>query len=248
MLTIPTIAGWRNSVRAERSWAVFPWRNTARNNQPILISRMQAMAQDRRRERHRQRSERRQPTADSAFQLGWFQHLTNRWGRATNGRAALLRHGQRAEHLVLNHRDVHPTGPTMEEIRNAIIDYGAKAKSVDPDAQVVGPEEWGWSGYLYSGYDQQYGSSHGLEFAARPHATGNMDYLPWLLDQLRRTNIATGQRILDVFTVHYKVLSGTTTVLLSVTNFSARCAQAWQLTSANTLSRLADLNYSGGTL
>jgi len=36
---------------------------------------------------------------------------------------------------------------------------------------------------------------------------------------------------------------------VSVTNFSAAgAAQAWQLTSANTLSRLADLNYSGGTL
>jgi hypothetical protein len=46
-----------------------------------------------------------------------------------------------------------------------------------------------------------------------------------------------------------KVLSGTTPVLLSVTNFSvAGTAQAWQLTSANTLSRLADLNYSGGAL
>ena len=36
-------------------------------------------------------------------------------------------------------------------------------------------------------------------------------------------------------------------MLLNVTNFSAAsAAQVWQLTSANTISRLVDLNYSGG--
>jgi len=344
--------------------------------------------------------------ADSSFQLGWMRHLTNRWGSATNGGLRYYIMDNEPSIWFSTHRDVHPTGPTMEEVRNAILDYGARVKSVDPNAQVVGPEEWGWSGFLYSGYDQQYGSSHGWSSLPDRAAHGNMDYLPWLLDQLRRTNAATGQRLLDVFTVHYypqggefgnaidssmqlrrnrstrslwdtnyvdetwindkvkliprlkqwvaqyypgtrigvteynwgaeahingataqadilgifgregldmaarwttpaastptfkamkmyrnydgnkstfggtsvaasapnpdnlssfaavrssdgaltvmvinKVLSGTTPVLLSVTNFSvAGTAQAWQLTSANTLSRLADLNYSGGAL
>ena len=141
--------------------------------------------------------------ADSDFQLGWMRHLTNRWGRATNGGLRYYIMDNEPSIWFSTHRDVHPTGPTMEEIRNAILDYGAKAKSVDPDAQVVGPEEWGWSGYLYSGYDQQYGSSHGWSWLPDRAAHGNMDYLPWLLDQLRRTNSATGRRLLDVFTVHY---------------------------------------------
>ena len=32
---------------------------------------------------------------------------------------------------------------------------------------------------------------------------GGADYLPWLLGQLRQSSAATGQRLLDVFTVHY---------------------------------------------
>jgi len=32
---------------------------------------------------------------------------------------------------------------------------------------------------------------------------GGADYLPWLLDALRQNNIATGTRLLDIFTVHY---------------------------------------------
>ena len=76
-------------------------------------------------------------------------------------------------------------------------------KSVDPTALVVGPEEWGWSGYLFSGYDQQYGSLHGWSFLPDRSNHGGADYLPWLLDQLRRNHTATGLRTLDVFTVHY---------------------------------------------
>src|SRR6185369_13781137 len=46
-----------------------------------------------------------------------------------------------------------------------------------------------------------------------------------------------------------KVLSGSTPVTLALNNFSGNgAAQVWQLTSANAITRLADLNYSGGSL
>lgn len=45
----------------------------------------------------------------------------------------------------------------MEAIRNLTIEYATRVKAVDPQAVVLGPEEWGWSGYLYSGYDLQVG-------------------------------------------------------------------------------------------
>jgi len=101
------------------------------------------------------------------------------------------------------HRDAHPTGATMDEIKNKIIDFAGKIKTADPSALVVGPEEWGWSGYTLSGYDQQYGSLHGWSFMPDRSNHGGWDYLPWLLDQLRQNNIATGKRLLDIFTVHY---------------------------------------------
>jgi hypothetical protein len=69
---------------------------------------------------------------NSAFQQAWVQHLTNRWGRATNGgvRYYILDN----EYALWNstHRDVHPVGATMQEIRNKIFDYGAKVKAVEP--------------------------------------------------------------------------------------------------------------------
>jgi hypothetical protein len=134
---------------------------------------------------------------NSAFQQAWMQHLTNRWGTSPNGgvRYYLMDN----EHSIWfgTHQDVHPIGPTMQEIRDKIFDYAGMVKGVDPAALVLAPEEWGWSGYLYSGYDQQYGSPY-----PDRTANGGWDYMPWLLDQMRQRAASTGQRLLDYFTLH----------------------------------------------
>jgi hypothetical protein len=139
----------------------------------------------------------------STFQQGWVQHLVNRWGTNAGGGVPYYILDNEPSIWHSTHRDVHPVGATMEEVRNKILDYGARIKAIDPSALVVGPEEWGWSGYLLSGYDQQYGSLNGWGFMPDRSNHGGADYLPWLLDQLRRNHTATGQRVLDVFTVHY---------------------------------------------
>ena len=141
--------------------------------------------------------------SNSLFQQGWVQHLVSRWGTNANGglRYYILDNEPSIWHST--HRDVHPTGATMDEIKNKIFDYAGKIKAVDPSALVVGPEEWGWSGYLFSGYDQQYGSTHGWSSLPDRNNHGGADYLPWLLDQLRQNNATTGKRLLDIFTVHY---------------------------------------------
>jgi Glycoside hydrolase family 44 len=141
--------------------------------------------------------------SNASFQRGWVQHLVGRWGTNANGglRYYILDNEPSIWHAT--HRDVHPTGATMDEVRDRMIEYGTMIKSVDPTALVVGPEEWGWSGYLFSGFDQQYGSLHGWGFLPDRSNHGGADYLPWLLDQLRGNQTTTGLRTLDIFTVHY---------------------------------------------
>lgn len=142
--------------------------------------------------------------SDVAFQRDWVDHLVAKWGGAENGglRYYILDNEPSIWHST--HRDVHPTGATMDEMRERIIACAASIKSADPGAVVVGPEEWGWTGYFRSGYDQQWGATHGWTgpFPDRS-AHGNWYYLPWLLDQLRQEHGRTGQRLLDVFSVHY---------------------------------------------
>ena len=139
----------------------------------------------------------------SLMQQAWVQHLVGRWGtNATGGvRYYILDNEPSLWHST--HRDVRPTGLTMDDLKQRITDYATKIKAVDPSALVVGPEEWGWSGYLFSGFDQQYGSTHGWSVLPDRQNHGGADYLPWLLGALRQDNITTGTRLLDVFTVHY---------------------------------------------
>ncbi len=141
--------------------------------------------------------------SNSTFQQNWVNHLVSQWGTAANGglRYYLLDNEPSIWHAT--HRDVHPIGATMEEMRDKTLDYAAKIKASDPSALVVGLEEWGWSGYTLSGYDQQYGSLHGWNNLPDRANHGGWDYLPWLLDQLRQNQVSTGKRLLDVFSVHY---------------------------------------------
>ena len=77
--------------------------------------------------------------------------------------------------------------PTMDEMREQDdrLRRARSRRSIPARSSSV-PEEWGWSGYLFSGYDQQYGAAHGWSFLPDRAAHGGTDYLPWLLEQLRR--------------------------------------------------------------
>ena len=176
--------------------------------------------------------------SNSTFQQGWVNHLVGQWGTAANGglRYYLMDNEPSIWHAT--HRDVQPVGIAMNEMRDKILDYAAKVKAVDPSALVVGPEEWGWSGYFYSGYDQQYGNQHGWGYLPDRANHGYWDYLPWLLDQLRQNEISTGKRLLDVFSVHYYPQGG---------EFWGDASNAMQLRRNRSTRSLWDPNYTDET-
>src|SRR5208283_4440544 len=128
---------------------------------------------------------------DSTFQQGWIQHLVNSWGTAEKGGVRYYILDNESSIWFATHRDVHPIGAMMEEIYTKIVDYAGKIKALDPTAKIVGPEEWGWSGYFYSGYDQQWAGPHNYSSYPDRASHGNMDYLPWLLSQLHQNAMST---------------------------------------------------------
>ncbi|MCW3052690.1 MAG: celM, partial [Chthonomonadales bacterium] len=119
-----------------------------------------------------------------ALQQGWVQHLVNQWGPASTGGLRYYLLDNEASIWFGTHRDVAPTGVTMDAMKTKIINYASMIKSVDPSALVVGPEEWGWDGFRFSGYDQQYGAAHNYSSYPDRAAHGNMDYVAYLLDQM----------------------------------------------------------------
>ncbi len=95
--------------------------------------------------------------AGVAFDQGYVRHLLGQWGSSTTG--GVRYYVMDNEHSIWfsTQRDIHPVGPTMQEIWSRMLTNALMVKSNDPNALIVGPEEWGWSGYLYSGYDQTMG-------------------------------------------------------------------------------------------
>jgi Glycoside hydrolase family 44 len=134
---------------------------------------------------------------NSVFQQGWLQHLTNRWGASTNGGVKFYILDNELSIWSWTHRDVHPIGSTMDEIRDKVIEYGGMVKSYDPNALICMGEEFGWNGFLNSGYDQQNGGN------TDRNAHGGADFMPWLLSQVHSNDVATSRRTIDYFTIHW---------------------------------------------
>jgi|GEM_PF-3797065 len=102
----------------------------------------------------------------TTFQRGWMDNLIGRWGTAGNGGVRYSAGNGGVRYYFLDnessiwhysHRDVQPEGLKMRDARQKMIDYATMVKARDPQAIVLGPEEWGWSGFFYSGFDQQAG-------------------------------------------------------------------------------------------
>ncbi len=134
---------------------------------------------------------------NSTIQQQWVQYLTNKFGNASSNGVRYYVMDNEYGVWPSNHRPLMTNGPTMDRIRDLLLDYGGKVKAVDPAAKIVAPEEWGWPNYFNSPYDTSV--SGGADRAAH----GGWDYIPWLLNQLKATNDATGQRLLDYFSLHY---------------------------------------------
>jgi hypothetical protein len=135
-------------------------------------------------------------------QRGLVEHLTERWGTAAHGGVRYYILDNEPGLWNSTHRDVHPKGFTYDEYLNDFLSYASMVKAVDPAAKVVGPEEWGWPGFKYSGSDWQYRGEHHYQGHPDADAHGGVDFMPWLLKSIHDHEAKTGKRLLDVFTFH----------------------------------------------
>jgi hypothetical protein len=174
--------------------------------------------------------------SNTAFQHGWIQHLISTYGTSANGGVKYYFMDNEPSLWHETHRDVMPTGATANFVTQQIINYGRMIKSLDPNAVVIGPEEWGWPGFFHSGNDQQWGPSNGWNWPNAPDriARGGMDYLPWMLQQIRQADQAAGSRSLDVFTIHWYPQGG---------EFSNDVSNSMQTLRNQSTRALWDVNY-----
>lgn len=156
----------------------------------------------------------------------WIQHLIATFDAAQSGGVQFYTLGNEPGIWNSTHRDIHPNGDTLTELRDRIISYASMVKSLDPNAKILGPEEWGWTNYFISGADAAAGNWG---------ATYNgMNAEAWLLDQLRQHDASTGQRLIDYFTLHFYPQGG---------QFSDDVSQSMELLRNRSTRSLWDPNY-----
>ncbi len=136
----------------------------------------------------------------TSIQKSWVQHFVNTFGpsTSTNGVKYYILDNEPSL-WYQTQRDVHPNPPTYQEIYNDIVAYATAIRAADPNAKIVGFEEWSWWAMYYSGFDQ----ANGWSAANSDYNTHNQTYYyPWLLQQLYAYQKSTGTKLLDILTVH----------------------------------------------
>ncbi len=129
---------------------------------------------------------------------GWVQHLVGRFGAAGAGGVRFYGLDNEPGIWPDTHRDVRPAYVSYADLRDRGYQYGAMIKSVDPDAQVLGPVQDGWARYFFSGYLDPFAAQ-----AINDRAAQGMPFVPWYLAQMRAYEQQNGQRILDYLDLHY---------------------------------------------
>jgi hypothetical protein len=139
-----------------------------------------------------------------AMQQEWLGHLLSTWGASNAGGVKYYLMDNEPSIWHSTHMDVHPVGETYDELYADYLSYAGAIRSADPNALIGGPEEWGWLGYFYSGYDQQWLGAHGWSGTPPDMAGHNgMQHIPWLLQSLCQYQKSTGIQLLNILSVHY---------------------------------------------
>lgn len=167
-----------------------------------------------------------------AFMRPYVQHMVSTFGTADKGGVKYYLLDNEPGIWYATHRDVQPVGLKMEELAAREIQYAAMIKDVDPTALVVGPEEWGWPSYIISSYDLQRGTRTDQQ------AHNGIEQMPFLLSQFKAAEEETGERLLDVFSLHFYPQGG---------EYSEDVSAAMQLRRNRSTRSLWDASYKDET-
>jgi len=145
------------------------------------------------------------PTSPVVYQDEWVNHLVTRFGTAGQGGVRFYEIDNEPMLWSSTQRDVHPAELSYDGLASMFAQYSDAIKAVDPTAQVLGPESWGWTEYQYSALDQ--GSDDYATHQDRL-SHGDLALLPWFLKTTQARDKQRGSRSLDVLTVHFYPQAG----------------------------------------
>jgi hypothetical protein len=140
------------------------------------------------------------PLSTVVYQDEWVNHLVKRFGKAAEGGVKFYAMDNEPDLWCQTHTDVHPLCMGYDAMRDRFLEYANAVKDVDQTAMITGPVVAGWVWYFYSELDR---GEDNFRTAADRKAHGNMPFLPWFLNEIRKDDEKKGRRSLDVLDIHY---------------------------------------------
>lgn len=142
----------------------------------------------------------------TSFVTDWVAFVASRVGSSARGGVRYFALDNEPMLWNSTHRDVHPAPPTYDEVWNRGLAIASAVKALDPSAQILGPDTWGWCDLFTSAADAASGPSC-LDGPDR-QAHGGLPFVAWVLAQSCAQAAATGVRPIDFLDVHYYPQSG----------------------------------------
>ena len=142
---------------------------------------------------------------DAVYQDEWIHYLTTQIGDAASGGIGIYELDNEPMLWFDSHGDIRPDPIGFEDYFDLFAQYSNAVKSVDPTAQVMAPSVSGWTNYFHSALDR--GDDNFKSRADRTDHDGT-PFIPWLLNEARERDEASGTRSLDYLSVHYYPQSG----------------------------------------
>ncbi|HBB33714.1 MAG TPA: endoglucanase [Cyanobacteria bacterium UBA8803] len=174
---------------------------------------------------------------DPDFVYHWVKHLVGQFSDASNGGVRFYGLDNEPGIWRDSHRDVFPGYLSYELLLQRNIDYAAAIRQADPNAQILGPVQDGWTRYFYSSY----GSYPDATAQADRDAHNGEAFVAWYLDQLYAHDQQSGQRTIDYFDLHYYPQAAGV-ALSSDSGYSTNLLPLWALRLRSTRS-LWDASY-----
>ena len=141
-----------------------------------------------------------------SFVTQWLGFAASRVGSSAGGGVRYFALDNEPMLWNSTHRDIHPQPPTYDEVWSRGFAIASAVKTYDPEAQILGPDTWGWCDLWTSAAD----AAGGVSCIDGPdrQAHGGLPFVAWYLAQSCAHLVAPGVRPVDYLDVHYYPQSG----------------------------------------
>ncbi|KAF9269904.1 hypothetical protein L218DRAFT_1071416 [Marasmius fiardii PR-910] len=132
------------------------------------------------------------PSNPQSAYTTWSTALAKTWLSGLKNKPGFIAIDNEIEIAHSTHQDMHPQPVSYDEELKRIIDFGTIAKQAVPSAKLLAPSTCAWWFYWTSAVGWNDTTAH-----------GNVDFLPWFLQQMSQHDKTTRTRLLDYLDIHY---------------------------------------------